>query len=349
MRRFAGHTAGKAAGHCIPFLFLATVAAGILQGGVWTFLTVVAVPLALCGFDLAFGFEPDPHGAQESLGYRSLPWLCVVGQIGLTIWAAASVSNPKTTLLETLGETASVGFSAGIFGILAAHELIHRRQRGERGLGLAMLATVGYMHFRIAHIHGHHVRAATLEDATTARRGENAYSFILRAVVGQVREAWAFEAERLRRRDEPVLNLSNRMLAYAAIELLIGAGVASFSPRAFGFWLAQAILAIIMLELFNYIAHYGLMRRVHGGARERMGPQHSWNSSRRMNNWSLFNMGRHSDHHRRPSHVYQSLEPMEETPELPMGYAGSILLALFPPLWRRIMDPRVDRWAGDVG
>jgi alkane 1-monooxygenase len=344
MRRFSGKTAGKAAGHCIPFLFLATVAVGLLLGGVWTFLTVVTVPLALCALDLALGSELDPRAPQESLGYRSLPWLCVLGQVGLTIWGAAAVANPRTTLLEVLGETASVGFSAGIFGFLAAHELIHRRSRSERGLGLAMLAMVGYMHFRIAHIHGHHVRAATLEDSATARRGEDAYSFIVRAVVGQVREAWVFESERLRRRRRPSFGVSNRMLAYAAIEVLIGAGFASFGPRAFGFWLAQTALAIIMLELFNYIAHYGLLRRARGGALERMGPRHSWNSARRMNNWSLFNMGRHSDHHRRPSHAYQSLEPMDETPELPMGYAGSILLALLPPLWRRVMDPRVDRW-----
>jgi len=137
------------------------------------------------------------------------------------------------------------------------------------------------------------------------------------------------------------------MLSYAIMELLVGAGFAFFSLRAFGFWLAQAALAVILLELFNYIAHYGLMRRQDGRMLERIEPSHSWNCSRRMSNWSLFNMGRHSDHHRHGSRVYQGLEPMGETPELPMGYAGSILLSLLPPLWRRVMDPRVDRWAGD--
>jgi len=93
-----------------------------------------------------------------------------------------------------------------------------------------------------------------------------------------------------------------------------------------------------MLELFNYIAHYGLVRR----PGERLGPQHAWNASRRMNNWALFNMGRHSDHHRHPQRPYQSLEAMAEGPELPTGYAGAILMALFPPLWRAVMDPRLD-------
>jgi len=343
-----GNHAEKRAGYVIPLLFLATVPAGMVLGGAWTFLTIVAAPIALCGFDLALGFELDTRGAPDALAYRILPWLSVLGQIGVTIWAAAAIANPKTSLLEAVGVTASVGFAAGTFGILAAHELVHRTKSGERGLGLAMLAMVGYMHFRIAHIHGHHVRAATFEDPTTARRGENAYRFIPRAILGQVREAWVFEAKRLKRRDKPVFSGSNRMLVYAAVEVLIGAGFALVGARAFSFWLAQAFLAIVLLELFNYIAHYGLLRKMNGGVPERMGPQHSWNSSRRMNNWSLFNMGRHSDHHRHPTRVYQGLVPMDEAPELPMGYAGSILLALLPPLWRRVMDPRLDRWAGEA-
>jgi alkane 1-monooxygenase len=326
---------------------MSLVAVGLVLGGAWTFLVVVTLPIALCALDSALGFERDPRGARESLGYRILPGLCVVAQIGLTVWAAAAISNPSATLLETVGYTASVGLSAGVFGMLAAHELIHRKTRTERALGLTMLATVGYMHFRIAHIHGHHVRAATFEDPTTARRGESAYRFIPRAVVGQAREAWAFEVHRLGRRARPAFSGSNRMLRYAGIEILVGAGFAAFGAKAFAFWLAQSLLAIIMLELFNYIAHYGLSRREHEGKRERLGPRHSWNCSRRMNNWSLFNMGRHSDHHRRPSGAYQSLEPVGEAPELPMGYAGSILLALAPPLWRGIMHPRLERWVGD--
>jgi alkane 1-monooxygenase len=333
---------------CIPFLFLATVPVGILLGGAAAFWTVVAVPVVLCGFDWALGYGHDAHATPEGICYRMLPWLYVLGQIAVTAWTATVIANPKTTLLEAVGATVSVGVSAGVFGMLAAHELVHRRVRGERALGLAMLATVGYMHFRIAHIHGHHVRAATFEDPTTARRGENVYHFVVRAVIGQIREAWGFEATRLRRRGEPLFGPSNRMLQYAGIEVLLAVGFWTLNARAFGFWLAQATLAIVMLELFNYIAHYGLVRRqAPGQAPERISARHSWNSSRRMNNWSLFNMGRHSDHHRRPSRAYQGLEAMGETPELPTGYAGAILLALLPPLWRKIMDPQVDFWAGE--
>jgi alkane 1-monooxygenase len=331
----------------IPLLFLATAPLGFALGGAWSFLTLAVVPVAISGFDLALGFEPDGPETPESLAYRTLPWIYIALQIAVTVWAAATVADPRVTLVEALGLTISTGVTTGIFGILAAHEMVHRRNPAEHAVGLGMLACVGYMHFRIAHIHGHHVRGATFDDPTSARRGENAYRFIVRAVIGQVREAWGFEAARLRRRGRPVLGASNRMLRYFAVELAIVAGLAVLSPRALAFWLGQAALAIVMLELFNYIAHYGLARgRKPGGGFERLGPQHSWNSSRRMNNWSLFNMGRHSDHHRRPSRAYQRLEPEPGSPELPTGYAGAILMSLIPPLWRRIMDPKVDFWMG---
>jgi alkane 1-monooxygenase len=59
-----------------------------------------------------------------------------------------------------------------------------------------------------------------------------------------------------------------------------------------------------------------------------------------MNNASLFNMGRHSDHHRIMTRSYERLETLDEAAELPWGYAGALLTATVPPLWRQIMDPR---------
>jgi alkane 1-monooxygenase len=111
------------------------------------------------------------------------------------------------------------------------------------------------------------------------------------------------------------------------------------------------MLAIMLLELFNYIAHYGLARRPGPDGRlERFGPRHAWNTARRMNNWSFLNMGRHSDHHRFSARPYQRLETLEGAAHLPTGYAGALLLALVPPLWRKVMDPRVDRvMAGPIG
>jgi alkane 1-monooxygenase len=327
----------------IPFLFLATAPLGYLIGGAWAFLTVVLTPAALCGFDLALGFEAEAPPPDGALRYRVLPWLYIVLQVAVTVWAAVTLGRARTGALEAVGLTLSVGAAAGIFGILAAHEMVHSTHAAERGLGLVLLGSVGYMHFRIAHIHGHHVRAATPQDPATARRGEGVYRFIVRSVAGQFAEAWTFEAARLRLRGRRIIGPSNRMLLYLALEGLSGAALAALGPRALAFWLGQAVIAVTLLEMFNY----GLLRREEAHGRlERLGPRHSWNSSRRMNNWSLLNMGRHSDHHSRPDRAYQRLEIKPDAPQLPSGYAGAILLALVPAMWRRIMDPRVDRWMG---
>ena len=180
----------------LPLAFLATAPLGLWLRGGWSFLTLAVTPLALCGLDWALGAEADPQAAPDDPGFSALPRGYAVLQIAVTIWTALVISQPRTSLLEAIGATLSVGVGAGIFGMLAAHELVHRRRRAERALGLAALASVGYMHFRIAHIHGHHLHAATPEDPATARRGEGAYRFIVRAVTGQLAEAWRSASKR---------------------------------------------------------------------------------------------------------------------------------------------------------
>jgi alkane 1-monooxygenase len=327
----------------IPFVFLATAPLGFLLGGAWSFVTLAILPAAMLGLDATLGNERELTFDAGGFAYRLLPWTYICLQIAVVIWAAGAAADARTPFVEALGLTLSVGVTAGVFGILAAHEMVHSPLAWERGLGLALLASVGYMHFRIAHIHGHHVRGATVDDPATARRGENAYAFVARSVVGQFREAWEFEAARLERGGRRVLGPANRMLFYIAVEGSIAVGLSVFSLRSLAFWLVQAMLSIVLLELFNYIAHYGLQRRRRAsGGFERIAPRHSWNSQRRMNNSALFNMGRHSDHHRRPTRQYQRLEAEPDAPQLPFGYAGAILCALLPPLWRAVMDHRLD-------
>ncbi|HEY3812044.1 MAG TPA: alkane 1-monooxygenase [Caulobacteraceae bacterium] len=331
----------------LPFLFLASVPLGLWLGGGWSFLTVAVMPLAIAGLDGVLGSAEGAAGSPRDWVYRLLPWLYIPAQLAVGAWAVIEARDPATTTLELAGLTVSVGLTAGVFGMLAAHEMVHSASDAERALGLSFLASVGYMQFRIAHVHGHHTRAATREDPASARRGENAYLFAARSVAGQWREAWAFEAERLRRKGRPVWSVGNRMLGYLAVELIVLAGAASLGPRVLALFVGQAVLAVFMLELFNYIAHYGLERRVQADGRpERLGPRHSWNSARRMNNWSLFNMGRHSDHHRSPMERFHRLQAVEGSPELPAGYAAAILMALVPPLWSRVMDPRAQAWIG---
>jgi len=331
-----------------PFFFLALLALGEWLGGGWTFLAAIAMPFCIAGFDAGLGVDDDVVDPPSSPLARWFPRIYIPLQLAANAFAALLVARPATSWIEVAGLVLSAGATTGVFGFLAAHAMIHSPNPRERAGGLALLASVFYMHFRIAHIYGHHRRAATDEDPATARLGEALYAFIVRTTVGQLAEAWAFEAQRRRRTDRPVLGAGNRMIRYLGIEALFVAAVALMSLRALVFLLIVSAIAIVLLESFNYVAHYGLTRRIlPDGRHERLGPHHSWNSARRMNNAALFNMGRHSHHHRAMTCSYEALQPVSGEALLPAGYAAALLTAAIPPLWRRIMDPRARAMSAD--
>jgi alkane 1-monooxygenase len=324
-----------------PFTFLALLPLGGWLGGPWTFIAAAATPLCLVMLDTVLGGEAAPAQPPSGRAARWLPRIYILLQLAATTWATVIAARPATSLLEAAGLAVSTGVTTGVFGFVAAHEMIHSRDSRERALGLALLGSVFYMHFRIAHVYGHHRRAATFEDPASARLGEGLYVFLVRSVAGQFREAWVFEARRRRHAGRPVIGPGNRMAGYVAIEAALLLALAVANARALAFLIATAAVAIALLETFNYVAHYGLSRRTRlDGRAERLGPQHSWNSGRLMNNAALFNMGRHSDHHRRTTRSYERLEGLTGAAELPSGYAAALVTALVPPLWRRAMDPR---------
>lgn len=321
-----------------PYLFLASVPAlyyGL--GPAAPFLTIVALLAILLGAELA-----APRGDAAPASARPLDFrLLVLGYIPLQITAVAwgTWLSPHLVAWGFAALAFALGVTCGVFGVLAAHDAVHSGDRREALLGLALLTAMSYRHFRIAHVHGHHRWAGTERDAATARLSEGFYGFLGRTLAGQFREAWAFEQRRAGLH-------GNRVLSDLVVMAALLAGImAALGPRAVAFFMAQSAAAITVLELFNYIAHYGLARRVDAeGRRERLSERHSWNSSNVLANALIFNMGRHACHHERPTAPYQALTT-RPGPELPLGYAGSILLALAPPLWRRVMDPRARAWA----
>ena len=123
-----------------------------------------------------------------------------------------------------------------------------------------------------------------------------------------------------------------------------------FGPVVLPYLLIQAVLGFSLLEVVNYLEHYGLLRqKKEDGRYERCLPEHSWNSNNVASNVLLYHLQRHSDHHANPTRRYQALRHVDEAPQLPTGYAGMIVLAWFPPLWRRVMDPRLlEHYDGDV-
>ena len=126
--------------------------------------------------------------------------------------------------------------------------------------------------------------------------------------------------------------------------VLFAALTAIFGAVVLPYLLGQAVLGFCLLEVVNYLEHYGLRRqRREDGRYERTRPEHSWNSNSVASNVLLYHLQRHSDHHANPIRRYQALRHVEEAPQLPTGYAGMIVLAAFPPLWRRVMDRRLLR------
>jgi alkane 1-monooxygenase len=195
------------------------------------------------------------------------------------------------------------------------------------------------------------VRVATPEDPASSRLGESFWAFLPRTVVGSLRSAWGIECARLDRMGKSHWTLRNDILGAWAMTVGLFAVLAIvFGPVVLPYLLLQAVLGFSLLELVNYLEHYGLMRkRKEDGRYERCLPQHSWNSNNVASNVLLYHLQRHSDHHANPIRRYQALRHVEEAPQLPTGYAGMIILAAIPPLWRAVMDKRLlAHYHGDV-
>lgn len=252
--------------------------------------------------------------------------------------------------IDKLGLMATVGLIGGL-AINAAHELGHTREQSERRLSKVALAQTCYGHFYVEHNRGHHVRVATAEDPASARFGEGLYAFLPRSVTGGLRSAWRLEAARLAALGKSRWTLDNDILnAWLISAALFAVLSVWFGPVVLPWLIVQAIVGFGLLETVNYMEHYGLRRqRLPNGRYERVRPAHSWNSSTVITNVLLFHLQRHSDHHANPLRPYQVLRHVDDAPQLPSGYAGMLLVALVPPLWRRVMDPRVlEFYGGDV-
>jgi alkane 1-monooxygenase len=340
----------RAAPYSVAYFVPLSVIVGWYFGGWFTFLTPVLVFGLVPLLDLVFGYnkenatEEEEKELKEKKSFRILTWIGMPVTGGLLIWGLYIISTKPLTLVEFIGFTLSMGLSSGIIGINISHELQHRvNNKFEPTLARFMLLSTLYMHWAIEHVTGHHRWVATPEDPATARLGQSYYSFWPQSVFKGFISAWKFENNRIKKQGKNFTLLRNRIFHYIVYELLFVILIYFiFSLTALFFFIIQSLIAISLLEIINYIEHYGLLRKKQeNGKYERPKPVHSWNSSKRLTNWYLFNLQRHSDHHYRPGRRYQILRHFEESPQLPTGYAGMVLLALIPPLFKRVMNHRI--------
>ena len=302
--------------------------------------------------DMIEALERDRYYRWITYAFLPIQYLGFVG----AFWLIANgdpFGHGDLTTLDRIGLALTIGCVGGI-GINTAHELGHKKESHERWLSKIALAQSFYGHFYIEHNRGHHVRVATPEDPASSRLGESFYQFWPRTVFGSLKSAWRLEKRRYARRKQHPFRIGNDVLnAWLMSAVLWGAMIAWLGVGITPYLLIQAVVGFSLLEVVNYMEHYGMLRgRVGIGERqryERVDPTHSWNSNNVATNVLLYHLQRHSDHHANPTRRYQTLRDFEESPVLPTGYSGMIVLAIVPPIWRRVMDPRVlAHFDGDV-
>jgi alkane 1-monooxygenase len=249
--------------------------------------------------------------------------------------------------LALAGIVAMAGMTMGINGINIAHELGHRSDKFSQWMAQLLLLPCGYMHFFIEHNLGHHRYVSTDKDPASARKNETVYGFWIRSLWGGWISAWRLERDRLSRASFSFWHIQNRMLWYTVLQITWFVSIGFiFSTKVALLMLLVSLVSILMLETVNYIEHYGLRRKeVRPGYFESVKPFHSWNSDFIIGRIVLFDLTRHSDHHYKSTRPYQILRHLPDSPQLPAGYPACMVMSLLPPLWFRMIHPRIPKEA----
>jgi alkane 1-monooxygenase len=326
----------------LPFLVIIDFhfkLAGFWLGPIVAFVFIPALEQALPRSTSNFKSNKNRHFFFHLLLFLNLPVVLGIASFGLNLWL-----NHKGVWLSGLGILISTGLVLGVNGINVAHELGHRSDWPSKIAAWILLLPSFYLHFYIEHNWGHHRYVSTERDPATARFNETIYVFWLRSIWGSWKSAWEIEKEMLGRKGRSVFSILNRMSWFSLAYLMYGLALVIFGGKsALFFGLFSGLIGILLLETVNYIEHYGLTRRkLVSGHYETVKPWHSWNSDHRLGRAVLYDLTRHSDHHYKASKPYQLLEHRPEAPALPLGYPGSMVLSLFPPLWFRTMNPRIE-------
>ena len=344
-------------GPAVPLIGLCMLALYWQTQSSWAlWFVVILVHAIIPALDVLFGEDAvnPPEAALNALVkdryYSWVLYAFVPLQLLATVAGAWLAATGDLPWYDLLGLAVSVGMVNGV-AINTAHELGHKKDKVDRWLSRISLAPTFYGHFYVEHNRGHHKNVSTPNDPASSRLGETFWAFWPRTVMGSLRSAWHLEAERLARGGKSVWSLSNENLqSWAMSVVLWGALLAVLGWVVLPFLLIQAVYGFSLLEVVNYLEHYGLLRRqLPDGRVERCMPEHSWNSNHMVTNLFLYHLQRHSDHHANPTRHYQALRHFEESPQLPGGYAAMMLLAYVPPLWFAVMDKRVIRhYRGDL-
>lgn len=289
-----------------------------------------------------FTKEEEKIEKQNKL-YTYLLYLTLPIQIVFLFLFFDAIQEPNLTTTEIIGRVFAMGIMSGVIGINVGHELGHRNNKIDEFIGEILLLTSLNTHFLPYHNGGHHYNVATPNDAATARKNEWIFTFWIRSHFSSYIQAWKLENKRMKAENRSWFHYQNRMLIYTLCNILLISTIyyffGEFVTLAF---ITSAVSGIILLETVNYIEHYGLLRKQNEHGRyERVKRNHSWNSDHQVGQILLFNLSRHSDHHYNGAKHYQLLKTLPESPQMPTGYPGMMLLALLPPFWFLVMNKKI--------
>lgn len=306
----------------------------IIAGFIFTTMSIVAGDLLL-GDDIS---EPKPinKAYYNLLLWSALPLLAI-----LMLVAIVRVNQTSSWMLLCVA-VLYVGLLIGTLGTVTAHELVHRKWGSFSHLiGRWLMAFSFDSNFAIEHVYGHHINIATSKDPASAPRGRTVYQHIVISTIKGNASAWQLEKQRLQKANELLISHHNRYIRgilMTVILIIVSGSIGGF--MGLSFFIASAVIAKSLLEIVNYMEHYGLVR-VPG---KRVFPRHSWNANNKVSSWSLFNLTRHSHHHANANVPFQHLKPISDAPLMPTGYLGTLGLTLIPPLWFKLMAPKLNHW-----
>lgn len=280
---------------------------------------------------------------KENKLYTYLLYGTLPVQMAFLIFFFHAIQETNLSNSEIFGRIFGMGIMCGVIGINVGHELGHRNHRFAELIGEILLLTSLNTHFLPYHNGGHHYNVATPKDAATARKNEVLFVFWIRSHFTSYLQAWQLENKRMKSLNRHWLHHQNRMVVYTLCNVLLLALIYfTFGQFVLQTFITAAIIGILLLETVNYIEHYGLLRKKNNHGRyERVKRNHSWNSNHKVGQVLLFNLSRHSDHHYNGAKHYQLLKSLPESPQMPTGYPGMMLLSFIPPIWFWIMNKKI--------
>ncbi|MFA9216161.1 MAG: alkane 1-monooxygenase [Sphingomonadaceae bacterium] len=349
--------------HLIGLFTLATLLAGgpYITAGLLAVLAVYLIGDAICGDDTA-----TPHYAHPGILtfqlWLALPLLALI--VFSALWSVSPgdvlgwggwltrlsgydllAARDATAPMHHVSGIVLTGLMIGLVGTITAHELTHRTWDPVSMLiGRWLLAFSFDTVFAIEHVYGHHRYVSTLDDPATAPRGRNVYYHVLVSTIKGNLSAWQIEKKRLQREGRSLWSPHNAMLRGHLMSVaLVGAAWCMGGWQAAGYFTLCGLWGKALLEIVNYMEHYGIVRNPATPVQ----PRHSWNTNRRLSSWTMFNLTRHSHHHAQGEVPYQDLKPFPGAPMMIGGYLTTIVVAMIPPLWHKLMTPKVLAWDRD--